>query len=115
MANRITLRSCSSKRVNNQMEVNDQPIQSGGYDENTTKASKVDDNTFTKVIYRKMVHFLMSLNSGGTFSHCLCLFFNKLEFYVKTARSSHIIRMSHVKMTFFKSFAPHPFFMQVRK
>ena len=86
MANRITLRSCSSKGVNNQMEVNDRPIQSGGDDENTTKASKAEDNTFTMVIYRKLVHFLMSLNSGGTFAHCLCLFFNELELRVKTAR-----------------------------
>jgi len=38
MANMITLRSCSSKGVNNQMEVNDEPMQSGGDDENTTKA-----------------------------------------------------------------------------
>ena len=86
MANRITLLNCSSKGVNNQVEVNDRLIQSGGDDENTTKASKADDNAFTMVIYRKLVHFLMSLNSGGTFSHYLCLFFNELEFRVKTAR-----------------------------
>ena len=85
MANNITLQSCSSKRANNQMEVNDRPIKSGGDDENTTKASKADDNAFTMVIHQKLVHFLMSLNSGGTFSHCLCLFFNELEFRVKTA------------------------------
>ena len=42
MANRITLHSCSSKGVNNQMEVNDRPIQSGGDDENTTKALKAE-------------------------------------------------------------------------
>ena len=42
------------------MEVNDRPIQSGGDDENTTKASKADDNTFTMVIYQKLVHFLMN-------------------------------------------------------
>jgi len=47
------------------MEVNDRPKQSGGDDENTTKASEVDDNAFMMVIYRKLVHFLMSLNSGG--------------------------------------------------
>ena len=74
------------KGVNNLMEANDRPKQSGGDDENTTKASKADGNTFTIVIYQKMVHFLMSLNSGGTFAHCLCLFFNELEFCVKTAR-----------------------------
>jgi len=50
MANRITLRSYSSKGVKNQMEVNDQPKQSGGDDENTTKASEADDNAFTMVI-----------------------------------------------------------------
>lgn len=50
-----------------------------------------------------MVHFLMSLNSRETFSHCLCLFFNELEFHVKTARSSRIIRMSHLKWNFFKA------------
>jgi len=32
----------------------------------------------------------MSLNSGGTFAHCLCLFFNELEFRVKTARYGFI-------------------------
>ena len=42
------------------MEVNDRLIQSGGDDENTTKASKADDNAFTMVIYRKLVHFLMN-------------------------------------------------------
>ena len=42
------------------MEVNDRPIQSGGDDENTTKASKLDDNAFTMVIYQKLVHFLMN-------------------------------------------------------
>jgi len=46
------------KGVNNQMEVNDRPKQSGGDDENMTKASEVDDNAFTMVIYWKMVHFL---------------------------------------------------------
>jgi hypothetical protein len=86
MANRITLRSCSSKGVNNQMEVNDRLKKSGGDDENTTKASKADDNAFTMVIYRKLVHFLMSLNSGGTFAHCLGLFFNELELCIKTAQ-----------------------------
>ena len=114
MANRITHRSCSSKGVNNQMEVNDWLKQSGGDGKNTTRAQKTDDNSFTMVIYRGLVHFLMSLNSGGTFAHCLCLFFNELEFRIKTTRSSRIIRMSF-KMAFFQSFAPHPFFMQVRK
>ena len=83
--------------------MNDRPIQSRSDDENTTKASKADDNTFMMVIYRKLVHFLMSLNSGGTFSHFLCLFFNELEFHVKTTRSSRIIRMSHLKWHFFKA------------
>ena len=78
------------------MEVNDRPIKSGGDDKNTTKASKANNNTFMMVIYRKLVHFLMSLKFGGTFAHFLCLFFNKLEFHIKTARSSRIIRMSHI-------------------
>ena len=38
MASEITLRSCSSKWVNNQMEVNDRPMKSGGDGANTTKA-----------------------------------------------------------------------------
>ena len=42
------------------MEVNDRPTQSGGDDENTTKASKANDNAFMMVIYRKLVHFLMN-------------------------------------------------------
>jgi len=66
------------------MEVNDQPIRSGGDDENKTKASKANDKAFMMIIYQRLVHFLMSLNSGETFSHCLCLFFNELEFRVKT-------------------------------
>ena len=40
------------------MEVNDRPKQSGGDDENMTKVSEADDNAFTMVIYRKLVHFL---------------------------------------------------------
>ena len=75
MANRITLRRCSSKGVNNQVEVNDRPIQRGGDDENTTKASKSDDNTFMMVIYRKMVNFLMSLNAGGNTCSLLMFIF----------------------------------------
>ena len=52
------------------MEVNDRLKQSGGDGKNTTGAQKADDNAFTMVIYRKLVHFLMSLNSGGMFAHC---------------------------------------------
>ena len=101
MANRITLRSCSSKRVKNQMEVNDRPKESGGDDDNTTKASKADGNTFKMVIYREMVYFLMSLNSGGTFSHCLCLFFNELEFRVKIARyNGHFLTLPLMTCSF---------------
>jgi len=88
MANRITLRSCSSKRVNNHMEVNDWPIQSGSDDENTTKALKAE------VIHSRRLfigiwfifYFKMNLKFGGTFSHCLCLFFNVLEVRIKTTR-----------------------------
>jgi len=47
-----------------------------------------------------------SLNSGGTCAHDLCLYFNELELCAKTARSSHIIRMSHLKTVFFKAL-PH--------
>ena len=96
------------KGVNNQMEVNDRPIQSGGDDENTTKASKADDNTFTMVIYQKLVHFLMSLNSGGTCAHCLCLFFNEHEVRAKTARliQSCDKNVSYIKTTTFRVF-PH--------
>jgi len=39
------------------MEVNDQPKQSGGDDENMAKVSEVDDNGFTMVMYQKLVHF----------------------------------------------------------
>ena len=41
MGNRITLRGFSSKGLNNQMEANDQLKQSGGDDENMTKAQKM--------------------------------------------------------------------------
>ena len=37
---------------------------------------------------------------GETFSHDLCLFFNELELCAKTARSSRIIRMSHLRSQF---------------
>jgi len=68
MANRITLRSCSSKGVNNQMEVNDRPIQSGGDDENTTKDLKAEvlhsrwlfTYSFFNEIKRGEKHFLMT-------------------------------------------------------
>jgi len=87
------------------MEVNDRPIQSGSDDENTTKALKAEvlhsRRLFTGIWF--IFHSKMSLNSGGTFAHCLCLFFNELEFCVKTTRSSRIIRMSHIKRHFFKA------------
>ena len=51
------------------MEVNDWLKQSGGDGKNTTRAQKVDDNPFIMVIYQKLVHFLMSLNSRGTYAH----------------------------------------------
>ena len=57
------------------MEVNDWPIWSGGDDENTTKASKADDKAFTMVIYPTLVHFLMSLNSGGNICSLLMFTF----------------------------------------
>ena len=112
----ITLRSCSSKWVNNQMEVNDRPIQSGGEWLEHDQGFKGWSTTFTMVIYQKLVHFLMSLNSGGTCAHCLCLFFNEHEVRIKTARliQSYNKNVSF-KMAIFQIFAPHPFFMQVRK
>ena len=61
------------------MELYDWLKQSGGDDKNMTKAQNADDNAFTKVIYQRLVHFLMSLNSGGTFAHCLGLIINELE------------------------------------
>ena len=78
------------KGVNNHMEVNDRPIQSGSDDENTTKASKAEvllsRRLFTGIWF--IFYFKMSLNSGGTFAHCLCLFFNELEVRIKIARSN---------------------------
>ena len=66
MANKITRHKCSSKRVNNQMEAYDQPKkQSGGDDENMTKAQKLMIMHSQMVIYWRLVHFLMSLNSRG--------------------------------------------------
>jgi len=65
MANGITLHSCSSKGVNNQMEVNDRLKKSGGDGKNTTRAQKDDDNAFTMVIYQKLVHFFTELKLWG--------------------------------------------------
>ena len=58
---------------------------SGGDGANTTKALTADNVTFTVVIYRRVVHFLTSLNAE---KHCsvLCLFFNEHELCAKTAR-----------------------------
>ena len=79
-----------------------------------------------------IVHFLTRLNAGGKNCLILCLFFNEHELCAKTARilrlffnehelcaktariPSHMIGMSHVKRQHL-DFAPHPFFMQVRK
>jgi len=47
------------------MEVNDRLKQSGGDGKNTTKAQKSDDNAFTMVIYRKLVHFFNELKLWG--------------------------------------------------
>ena len=44
---------------------------------------KADDNPFVTVIYQILVHFLMSLNSRGTFSRRLGLIFNELELCIK--------------------------------
>ena len=74
------------KGVNNQMEVNYRPIQSGGDDENTTKAFKGWSTTFTMVIYREIVHFLTSLNAGRNICSWLMFIFSELELCAKTAR-----------------------------
>jgi hypothetical protein len=47
---------------------------SGGDGANTTKALMADNTTFTMVIYRGIVHFLMSLNAGETFAHVMFIF-----------------------------------------
>ena len=87
MANMITLRSCSSKWVNNQMEVNDRPMQKWRWWCKThPRLFEAEKIIFTTVFYRRLVHFLMSLNSGGTCAHCLYLFFNEHEVHIKTAR-----------------------------
>ncbi len=62
------------ERVNNQMEVNDRLKQSGGDDENTTKAQKLMIMHSQWLFTGKLVHFLMSLNSGGNI--CSLLRFN---------------------------------------
>ena len=40
----------------------------GGDGKNTTKVQKTDRMAITKVIYRRWVHFLTSLNSGETYA-----------------------------------------------
>jgi hypothetical protein len=86
MASEITLRSCSSKWVNNHMEVNDRPNErSGGDGANTTKA----------LIWLKgyihngylPVHFLMSLNAGGNICSSYVYFLTSMNSAFKTARS----------------------------
>jgi len=75
------------KGVNNEMEVNDQLEQSGSDDENIIMARKL------MIIYSQrlftgnwFIFERMSLNSGETFAHCLCLIFNELELHKKIAR-----------------------------
>ena len=73
-------------------------MKSGGDGANTTKAFMADEVTFTKVIYREMIHFLMSLNLLKAYVYFLTsmnsalkllgslrLFFNEHELYAKTA------------------------------
>ena len=155
MASEITLRSCSSKWVNNQMEVNDWPMKKWRWWCKHDQGFNGWSTTFTMVIYQGIVHFLTSLNAGGNICSILCLFFNEHELCAKTARilrlffnehelcakTARILRLffnehelctktarltqsydKSVSLRFYflwsfisQSFAPHPFFMQVRK
>ena len=96
-----------------------------------------DNVTFTVVIHRRVVHFLMSLNAE---KHCLalCLFFNEHELCAKTAwilslffneyelcaKTARLTQSydKNVSLRFYflwsfilQSFALDPFVMQVRK
>ena len=52
----------------------------GGDGMYTTKAQKADRMAIIEVIYRRWVHFLTSLNSGGTYAQWeVGSFFNELE------------------------------------
>ena len=53
----------------------------GGDGRNTTKAQKANVMAITKVIYRRWVQFLKSLNSGGTYAQKVDSFFNNLELW----------------------------------
>ena len=55
----------------------------GGDGKNTTKVRKPDRMAITKVIYRRWVHFLTSLNSGGTYAQWRVYFLMSLNL-VKT-------------------------------
>ena len=80
----ITLRSCFSKEVNTQMEVNDRPNEQWRWWMKTrSRFLWLMNLRSQKVIYRFI--FSMSLNSGGTFAHTF-LFFNEHKFSPKTAR-----------------------------
>jgi len=106
MVNRITLRSYSSKGVNNQMEVNDRPMQSGGDDENMTKALK------TEILHSRWLFtcsFFNELKRGE--KHLIMTyvyFFNELELCAKTGRliQSYNKDVSS-KMPIFMELAPY--------
>lgn len=72
----ITLRSCSSKEVNNQVEVNDRPNEEWRWWPNTTRALDGwlinDHNGYSPVHF-----FWMSLNSKGKLAHRFTFYFLK--------------------------------------
>ena len=88
MASEITLRSCSSKWVNNHMEVNDWPNGMEVAGANTTKAFMANKFTITMVIYRYWVHFLKSLNAPKHCSKAYVYFLTSMNYDAKTARIS---------------------------
>jgi len=51
----------------------------GGDGRYTTKAQKADNMSITKVIYRRWVHFLTCLNSGGTYAQWQVYFLTSLN------------------------------------
>ena len=62
---------------------------SGGDGANTTKALVADKSTFAVVIYRRIVHFLTSLNAGGNICSVRVYFLTSLNLAVNTARLIH--------------------------
>ena len=69
----ITLRSCSSKWVNNHMEVNDRPMEKWRWWAKTTKALMAVVATFTVVIYQNS-SFFNELKRGKTLLNLMFIF-----------------------------------------